>query len=131
MTSVTDPKRLLPPLENQRGDLSIKGLEEEPWVRLDSPTGDKRYDCCGVIFDGGIIVVQEIRTTKGTCTVNFIVDSPKTTFESTGPRPATDAGLYLQEISEVSTSELDFRKDRIMKQTGCRVSLLPIGCLES
>ena len=178
-------------------------------MRLDSPNRDKKYNCYGVIFDGGITVVQESKVTKGTCTVKFMVDSPSIMFESTRPRPAwvveakyieiegpeldskatgdktpgiesaktfalanleqpirfvkldnlirgnfnrssldenellnqmsklligkargtsaTDAGVYLQELFEVSMSELDFQKEKIMKQTGCRVSVAPTG----
>ena len=35
----------------------------------------------------------------------------------------SDAGVYLQQLFEVSMSELDFQKEKIMKQTGCRVTL--------
>ena len=42
---------------------------------------------------------------------------------------ATDTGVYLPELSEVLISELDFQQDKIMKQTGCRVTLQPTGRL--
>lgn len=85
-SAVAEQRNRLPPLRNTRGDLSIKGSEGEPWVRLDSPTGDKRHNCYRVIFDGGITVVQENKSTKGICTVKFLVDSPLITFDTARQR---------------------------------------------
>ena len=85
--SVSGQIRLWLPLKNTGGDLSIRGSENEPWVRLDSPSGDKKRNCYGVIFDGGITVIQENRKTRGVCSRKFVVDaSPKITHDTSSGR---------------------------------------------
>ena len=60
------PTQLLHALKVTRGDLSIKTPDSGVWVRLESPQGDKNHNCYGVVFDGGITVVQVNRKTGGT-----------------------------------------------------------------
>lgn len=77
-TSASQPSQLSGPLRVVRCDFSIKTANSESWVRLESPTGDKRHNCYGVAFDGGITVKQWNKATGGTCDVKFIVESPPT-----------------------------------------------------
>ena len=173
-------------------------------MRLESPVGDKKYNCLRVIFDGGITVIQKSRMSKGTFSVKFLVEPPSVKYDRTGERSAwvieakcleiegpefdsqapgdkipgieeaktfllaqltppvgfikldnllrsnfnrsnlkenellkeitqliagkargdatTDAGVYLQQLGQVSMSELDFQKERILTQRGCRVT---------
>ena len=72
-------------------------------MRLESPTGDKKHNCLGVIFDGGITVVQKRPSSKGTCTAKFLVESPSITYERTRERPA-----WVEEATCVGIEGPDF-----------------------
>ena len=77
-TSVSPPVQLLQALKITRGVLSIKMADSDLWTRLESPSGDNRFNCQSIVFDDGVTVSQYSKETRGICTVKFVVETPAT-----------------------------------------------------
>ena len=69
-----------PPLLQQhvhisRADFLYKTGDETLWTRLPSPIGDKRHNCYGIKFDGGMIRTQRDHKYGSVCHVKLVLDS--------------------------------------------------------
>lgn len=51
-------------------------MDSEAGVLLESPMGKAKHNCYGVVFDGGITVIQKNMRTDGVCKDKLVVQSP-------------------------------------------------------
>ena len=72
-----------PYLQGHPGRLAVKTADSEAWEQLDPPSDDEKNKCCGIVFDGGVTVIQIGKATRGTRRVKFIVESPPTVSQDT------------------------------------------------
>ena len=70
----TQPAESCQPFRVVRGDLCIMVANSGAWIRLESPSGDKKRNCFNIMFDGGIMVTLREKDIGGICKVKLIVE---------------------------------------------------------
>ena len=85
LSPMVPPPLLLQHVHISRADFLYKTGDEARWTRLPSPVGDKRHNCYGIKFDGGMILTQKDHKHGSVCHVKLILNSFDMLYENGRP----------------------------------------------